>query len=120
MRGNLWNDAFRGLETGPGFYRKNASALEDPQASLLMIGSLVASEADMDTFGYGSRGVVVDVLGLKEWLVVWDGGTVMEIDDDCMKDWVVDLGLRTRNQSFFSATTREIRIEVAKMMNLYG
>lgn len=119
-RGSLWDDAFRGLPMGPGFYRRRPSTASADTVSALQVGSLVASEADMDTFGYGSRGIVVAVLGTAEWKVVWDGGSVMTIDQDCLNDWVVDLGLRIKNWELLEKQSPEGRIDVAKMINLYG
>jgi hypothetical protein len=86
-RGQLWDDAFRGLPEGPGLYRRLGDKKDESfsgDESGLLIGSLVASEADMDTFAYGSRGVIVEILNSKEWRVVWDGGTVMDIDAACL------------------------------------
>lgn len=119
-RGVLWDDAFRGLPKGSGFYRRNkvtksCSAQEDS----LKIGGLVASEGEFDSFGYGSRGVVVEVRGKNEWLVVWDGGTEMVIDQSCLDEWVVDLGLVNETVARTLNLDLPTRIEIATRTNLY-
>lgn len=116
-RGCLWNDAFAGLPDGPGFYRvAGAGKLAvDPS---LVVGSLVASEADMYTFDYGARGVVVDVLSPGRWVVVWDGGTEMEIDDRCLAEWVVELGLEIAGVGRFRELPLNARIQAAKLLDL--
>ena len=117
-RGVLWNDAFSGLPQGPGFYRVGASRPVAKSQFTLTVGSLLASEADMYTFDYGARGVVVDVIGADRWLVVWDGGTTMEIDEACLKEWVVDLGLEIAGAGRFRDLALETRISEAKMLDL--
>ncbi len=121
-RGQLWDDAFRGLPMGEGFYRRRAVG-DNPAGdlqSVLQIGSLVASEAEMDTFGYGSRGVVVEVISKHEWKVIWDGGTLMSIDSDCLNDWVVDLGLRVADANKWAGMPLALRIATAEMYDLYS
>lgn len=116
-RGVLWNDAFSGLPNGPGFYR-TAGAGRVASGPSLTVGCLVASEADMYTFDYGARGVVVDVVGRGRWQVVWDGGTEMEIDDHCLAEWVVDLGLEIVGAQSFRELPLSDRIESAKLLDL--
>lgn len=120
-RGQFWNDAFAGLPEGPGFYRKRPKGEgAAPAQSVLQIGSLVASEAEMDEFGFGSRGVVIEILSPTEWKVIWDGGKLMTIDQDCLNEWVVDLGLRIADYEKLANTAIEKREDVAKMINLYS
>jgi hypothetical protein len=122
-RGGLWNDAFKGLPVGPGFYRRGVherAARGRPAPVELVIGSLVASEADMDTFNYGSRGIVVEVLSGNRWTVIWDGGQEMLIDEDCLSDWVVDLGLVGEGTETWKEFDRHSRIELARNFNLHG
>lgn len=116
-RGLLWDDAFRGLPEGPGFYRTGLARPADA-AHPLGIGGLVASEADMHTFDYGARGVVVEVLGRERWLVVWDGGTEMEIDGACLDEWVVDLGLVIEGADRLRELPLKTRIGAAKLLDL--
>ncbi len=117
-RGLLWNDALIGLPEGPGFYRTLAAQSVAVDADCLAVGSLVASEADMYTFNYGARGVVVEVLGPGRWLVVWDGGAEMEIDAQCVREWVVDLGLQVRSPEEFRDLAVQQRIARAKLLDL--
>lgn len=117
-RGDLWNDAFRGLSLGPGFYRIGAAHQRPAGRFEVMVGSLVASEADMYSFNYGARGVVVDVIGADRWLVVWDGGSEMTIDGDCLDEWVVDLGFEIKGAEAFRAMPLKERIHRAKLLDL--
>lgn len=117
-RGVLWEDALRGLPLGPGFYRQGMARLAPKGRYDLVVGSLVASEAEMETFGYGARGVVVEVLGVDRWLVVWDGGTEMEIDGPCMQEWVMDIGLEVRDAEWFRGLSPDVRRERARLLEL--
>lgn len=111
----LWSDALRGLPEGPGLYRPKADGLPE---MVMGVGSLVASEADMYNFDYGARGVVVDVLRKGAYLVVWDGGSEMEIDQECLDDWVVELGLKVREAGLLAALPLPQRLEAAKQLDL--
>lgn len=119
-RGALWNDAFIGLPEGPGFYRVGAARVAPKGRYDLDVGSLVASESEMYSFDYGARGVVVDVLGRGRWLVVWDGGTEMEIDEECLSEWVMDLGLELRDAGRLRGLAVAERVKLAKLLDLNG
>lgn len=118
-RGPVWNDAFAGLPIGPGLYRRGSVA-ESTVEGGLGVGSLVASEADMYNFDYGARGVVVDMPKKGSYLVVWDGGALMEIDDACLEDWVVDLGLVVREKEALHKLGVVQRVELARQLDLNG
>ena len=111
----LWSDALRGIPEGPGLYRATTAGVP---AMVMGVGSLVASEADMYNFDYGARGVVVDVPRKGVYLVVWDGGSEMEIDQECLDDWVVELGLKVREAGQLVALALPQRIEAAKQLDL--
>lgn len=127
QRGQLWDDAFRGLPTGPGRYRAGIGAsarpkrLQAPAVQLLQlqVGALVASEATMDTFDYGARGVVIG-LAPSGWRVIWDGGTEMEIDQACLAEWVADLGLVHSAAETLSTLPEDQRASYARGLDLYA
>lgn len=121
-RSELWNDAFRGLGTGPGLYVRKSSLAGAARvdAAGLQVGALVASEAEMDSFSYGARGVVVELLPLNQYVVVWDGGTVMTIDIACLNEWVCDIGLLSPSFAALEVLSPRERIEAAKMIDLYA
>ena len=128
QRSQLWNDACAGIGQGPGLYRQcfvtqTSFGSSPTDASIngpLILGSLVASEAEMHTFGFGSRGVVVDFVQDGSFLVVWDGGSIMEIDSRCLSEWVVDLGLRLAGSESWPALPSSDRIAIAMQAQLYG
>ena len=111
----LWSDALRGIAEGPGLYRSKTDA---PSEMAMGVGSLVASEADMYSFDYGARGVVVDVPRKGVYHVVWDGGSEMEIDQECLDDWVVELGFKVKETGLLVALALPQRIEAAKQLDL--
>lgn len=119
-RGQLWNDAFLGLPEGPGFYRVGVARVAPKGRFDLVVGSLVASESDMYTFDYGARGVVVEELGRDRWLVVWDGGGEMEIDADCLSQWVMDLGIELPQADRLRRLPVEERIALVNRLNING
>lgn len=123
-RGQLWNDAFSGLPSGPGLYRRASktqpsSFAKTSNENSLVLGSLVASEGEFDTFGFGSRGIVVGVESGESWTVVWDGGSVMQIDSECLMDWVVDLGLVHSHPNLEKLELSE-RVTLAQKLDLYA
>ncbi|SFF31320.1 hypothetical protein [Paracidovorax wautersii] len=117
-RGALWNDAFKGLPEGPGFYRVGLAKVAPKGRFDLVIGSLVASESDMFTFDYGTKGVVLDQIGFERWLVFWDGSGEMEIDAACLQEWVMDLGMEHQLAPRLRELELPARLELARRLNL--
>lgn len=118
-RGALWDDALNGLPIGPGFYRKGAKKTIQSGKYNLQIGSVVASEADMYNFEYGDMGVVVDVVGIDRWLVIWNGDSQLEIDGECLEQWVADLGYECAEAEQMRALTLPLRVQLARRLDLH-
>lgn len=118
-RGLLWDDALRGLPEGPGFYRKLGKQTPVSQYDLV-VGSIVASEGDLYNFDYGTRGVVIEELGGDRWRVAWDGGSELDIDAECLGEWVSDLGHEVSWADELRETPVAMRLELAQRKEIRG